>query len=158
MNRERIACFVDGFNLYHALREIKKPYLKWLDLSQLMERLFPHQHSQIITDIFFFSAYPTWKKDSYERHRKYVSALRASGVQPILGQFKIKQRKCPNCKHGWRGHEEKESDVNIALALLNEAYRDRYDRAVIVSRDSDLAPATRMVRKYFPEKTITILS
>lgn len=158
MNRERISCFIDGFNLYHALRELRKPHLKWLDLSKLMEHLFSQHKSQIITKIYFFSAYPTWKKDSYERHRKYVSALSATGVIPILGKFKNKDRKCPNCHYKWKGHEEKESDVNIALALLNEAYRDRYDHAAVISRDSDLAPAIRMVLRNFSGKKVTIIS
>jgi hypothetical protein len=32
---ERVICFVDGFNLYHALHSIGKPHLKWLDLRKL---------------------------------------------------------------------------------------------------------------------------
>ena len=54
-------------------------------------------------------------------------------------------------------HEEKETDVNIALYLLDAAYQDLYDRALILTADSDLAPAIRMVRKRFPQKSIKLL-
>ena len=53
--------------------------------------------------------------------------------------------------------EEKETDVNIALAMLNLAYQDKYDHAFLISNDSDLAPAIRMVRRNFPDKRITTI-
>ncbi|MBX9703596.1 MAG: hypothetical protein K2X39_05535 [Silvanigrellaceae bacterium] len=90
MDRERVVCFVDGFNLYHALHSIHKPYLKWLDLRKLFT-LLAKPKSQIITQILFFSAYPTWKPDSYFRHRQYVAALQASGVSPVMGHLKGRQ-------------------------------------------------------------------
>lgn len=52
------------------------------------------------------------------------------------------------------GHEEKETDVNIALYLVNEAYKNSYDTALILSRDSDLKPAIAMIRKEFSDKEV----
>jgi len=62
------------------------------------------------------------------------------GVNTILGNFKRKDRKRPKCFSKWTGHEEKETDVNIALYLL------------------DLAPAIRLVKKLFPKKCITTIA
>ncbi|HEO1344978.1 TPA: NYN domain-containing protein, partial [Legionella pneumophila] len=42
--------------------------------------------------------------------------------------------------------EEKGSDVNLALHVLNDAWLDAYDCAVIVSNDSDLAESLRLVK------------
>jgi uncharacterized LabA/DUF88 family protein len=42
--------------------------------------------------------------------------------------------------------EEKGSDVNLAVHVLNDAWLDLYDCAVIVSNDSDLAEALRLVK------------
>lgn len=157
MERERVICFVDGFNMYHALKDLGKPYLKWLDLQLLFSRL-TRSKSQIITQILFFSAYPTWRPDSYQRHRAYIKALSSRGVMPIMGQFKNKPKKCLKCHAQWISHEEKETDVNLALALLDLAYKDRYDHAFILSRDSDLAPAARKVKENFPHKKISVFS
>lgn len=38
MESERIVCFVDGFNMYHALKQLQQPHLKWLDLQLLFSR------------------------------------------------------------------------------------------------------------------------
>lgn len=157
MKVERIICFVDGFNMYHALKDLRKPHLKWLDLQLLFSRL-TRSKSQLVTQILFFSAYPTWKQDSYHRHRLYVKALTAHGVTPIMGQFKNKPKRCLKCNTEWISHEEKETDVNLALALLDLAYKNRYDHAFLLSRDSDLAPALRKVKQNFPDKKITVLS
>jgi hypothetical protein len=41
--------------------------------------------------------------------------------------------------------EEKGSDVNLACFLLDDAWRDRYDAAVVISNDTDLVTPIRMV-------------
>ncbi len=48
-----------------------------------------------------------------------------------------------------------ETDVNMALALVSLAYQNKYDRAFLITNDSDQAPAIRMVRNLFPIKKIT---
>ncbi len=51
-------------------------------------------------------------------------------------------------------YEEKETDVNIAVALVEDAVQDRYDTAVIISADSDLCPGIRSVKRLRPSKRI----
>jgi uncharacterized LabA/DUF88 family protein len=153
----RSAFFIDGFNLYHALKRLGSHYLKWVDLNALMGRLIAPK-SETIVAIYYFSAYAHWLPDQWKRHQEYVAALRYVGVVPVMGQFKNKDRWCNSCGAKWIGHEEKETDVNIALYLLNEAYRDSYDRAYIVSRDSDLKPAVEMVLTQFSNKEIVIVA
>jgi len=53
--------------------------------------------------------------------------------------------------------EEKGSDVNLAVHLLNDAWRDVYDCAVVVSNDSDLAESMRLVRLHHPAKVIGLI-
>ena len=43
--------------------------------------------------------------------------------------------------------EEKQSDVNIAVHLLNDAWLNKYDCAVVVSNDSDLAESLRIIKE-----------
>ena len=51
----------------------------------------------------------------------------------------------------WIAYEEKETDVNIATALIEDAVEDRYDIAILVSGDSDLRPLLR-VKRLRPER------
>lgn len=155
-SRMRSSFFIDGFNLYHALRRLDGAHLKWVNLRALMER--QTSRSETISTIYYFSAYADWLPGPRSRHEKYVSALSATGVEIILGNFKKKDRYCSHCKQTTIGHEEKETDVNIALCMLNEAYKDSYDRAYVVSRDSDLKPAIAMVRSVFPHKEIVVVA
>lgn len=43
--------------------------------------------------------------------------------------------------------EEKGSDVNIAAHLINDAHKGSFELAVLVTNDSDLAEAIRIVRQ-----------
>lgn len=154
---KRVAAFVDGFNLYHAINDTGADHLKWLDLRKLCENFAPLPQWRL-EQVFYFSAYATWLPGPYARHRDFVQALGCTGVTPIMGQFKEKGRSCHQCGSRWRDHEEKETDVNIALWMLRTAVEDRYDRALLISGDSDLTPAVTMVRTLFPKKEIQVLA
>jgi uncharacterized LabA/DUF88 family protein len=68
-----------------------------------------------------------------------------------------KTKKCPLCKKTSKTFEEKETDVNIAIQLLEQALRDTYDTAIILSGDSDLLPALRATKRNFPAKYFGIV-
>lgn len=158
----RVACY-DGFNLYHAIDDISRAsrgadnYLKWVDLQKLM-RVFTDPKAHTISNVKYFSAYADWLPDQAARHRLYVAALRASGVEVVLGRFKDKEIYCKRCKTTFWGHEEKESDVNLATHLLNDAHQDKFDQAFVVSRDSDLSCPIRMLRDGFPTKKVKVIA
>ena len=159
----RVACYVDGFNVYHAIDDMSRAtrgelnYLKWLDLHKLMS-VFTDPSVHKIDCVKYFSAYATWMPEQSKRHQVYVAALSATGVDVILGKFKEKDIYCKVCKSTFVGHEEKESDVNIACHLVGDAYRDIFDHAFIVSRDSDLSGPIRYLRDNFPSKRVKIIA
>ena len=151
----RISVYIDGYNLYHAIHDTKQPHLKWLSLRELSKLLTHSISDASIREINYFSAYATWKADAYKRHRDYVAALKAENCNIILGKFKKNPAHCNKCGHSWFKHEEKETDVNLALKLLNDAHTDIYDHALVISADTDLAPAIRLVQEQFPHKNVT---
>jgi len=51
-------------------------------------------------------------------------------------------------------HEEKETDVAIAARLFEVLFSDKCDTAVLVTGDTDLAPAVRTCKSLFPSKNI----
>lgn len=154
----RVISFIDGFNLYHAISSLQRPELKWVDVG-VLSRTFLRPQSEKLLNAFYFSAYADHMSEPVQKSQKsYIEALKLRQTTPVLGQFKKKDRQCPSCKHKWIGHEEKETDVNIASFLIDLAYRDAFDRALVITNDSDLAPAIQMVRKRFPEKRITTIA
>lgn len=154
---KRVKCFVDGFNLYHAVADLKLNHLKWLNLRQLTQA-FIKPSQEVLDAVYYFSAYPTWLEGSYRRHQTYVKALESVGVTAVIGHFKEKQKKCLKCGAKWCAHEEKQSDVNFALHLLHQAHLDGFDKAFLVTADSDLCPAIDLVLDTFPEKELVILT
>jgi len=152
-----VTAFIDGFNLYHAVKDLGQNHLKWLNLRAVCEEFAPSP-SCALTQVLYFSAFARWKLGSWKRHRALVAALESVGVKPIMGQFKEKDRKCYSCGREWLDHEEKETDVSIGIHLLQEAHNDTYDRALMVTADSDLSPALRMLRREFPDKEVRIVT
>lgn len=159
--------FVDGFNLYHAIDDLdidpktkrplrQKQHLKWLDLRALASAFVPPSREEVVA-VHYFSAFATWLPDAYQRHLDYVRALESTGTHVVMGNFKKKYRQCNQCNTRWLGHEEKESDVNLALYLLDMAYQDAYDKAFLITADTDLVPAIKMVRQRFPQKEVIAL-
>jgi NYN domain-containing protein len=152
-----VSFYIDGFNLYHALVRFQDHKVKWLDLAALAKRLISPA-SEVITGIYYFSAYADWLPEPMARHKEYVKALKATGVDCVMGHFKVKDRHCNSCGARWHTHEEKETDVSIGIHLVNDAYKSQYEKAYLVTRDSDLMPAVRMVRAEFPKKQIVAVA
>jgi len=158
----RVQAFIDGFNLYHAIdsltkNDTSKKYYKWVNLHSLMEA-FIKPSQETLNNVFYFSAHATWRPSSHIKHRTYVNALKAYNVDVILGHFKKKNMKCRSCNIRWETHEEKESDVNLCIHLLQNAHLDNFDKALIVTSDSDMVPVIEMIKTTFPHKEIVVLT
>lgn len=151
MSGKRISFFIDGFNLYHALAaDARYKTFRWLNLRILAEQFI--RPFDILSDVFYFTAYSTWNPSKVRRHKLFVRAQEHFGVKPVFGEFRRTTKNCRRCGRPFDTFEEKETDVNIAIQLFEQAYRDTYDIAIILSGDSDQLPALRAVRKNFPAK------
>lgn len=148
----RTIVYVDGFNFYYGL--LKGSACKWLDLQALFGRVLSVQNQVVNIKYFTARVQPTPANPSvHTRQDAYLRALAACCplVEVSFGHFlrhRIRMEHAeppPNTVPVWK-NEEKGSDVNLALHLLNDAWRDAYDCAVVVSNDSDLAEALRLVK------------
>lgn len=166
MARQRVALYVDGFNLYHALCDLRSDHLKWLNLWRLGQLLI-RPKTQRLMQVCYFSAIAdqlkgTEKEGSIHRHRAYIAALEAKGVEFIEGNFarrKWDYRGGPRYRATWKRHEEKQTDVAIGVRVMRDAFRDAFDIALIVSSDTDMLPVFRMMAAEFPNKlAITVAS
>ena len=163
----KVIAYIDGFNLYHAIDDIgkpdprrpnkrapRRPHLKWLDLWSLSRSLV--RRGEVLEEVNYFSAYATWRAAAYQRHIEYVKALEFVGVTCIMSHFKIKKKKCKSCSSEWTEHEEKETDSHMAARIVFDACKNRYDRMVLITADSDIKPAIDIVRSNFPNKQLFV--
>ena len=154
--KKRTIAYIDGLNLYHALHDLKKPHLKWLNLWSLCESLLRKDDKLI--EVNYYTTYAAWIPGAYHRHLAYVQALKAVGVNTVLGQFKDKHIKCHKCGQQFKTKEEKRTDINIAMGLVVGGMQNRYDRAILISADSDLGAALDAVRELEPDKEILVVA
>jgi len=145
--------YVDGFNLYYGA--VKRTPYKWLNILALCNFLLPK--NQII-GIKYFTAPVTARPndpDQPNRQQIYLRALRTiPNLDIIYGHFLEHVISMPlaNPVPGGQKHarviktEEKGSDVNIASHLINDGHKRRYDAAILISNDSDLAEPIKIVR------------
>jgi uncharacterized LabA/DUF88 family protein len=157
----RISAYIDGFNLYHAIHNEfnkSKKYLKWLDVKRLALAYTDQKNDQLI-GVFFFSAYPHHQKpDTQNTHALYTAALQATGVNYVEGNFKKKYPVCKNCRKQYTTYEEKESDVNLAIYIVKDAYEKISDKIIVITNDSDIAPAIMLARKINPALKVKIIT
>ena len=144
MNKtRRTIVYIDGFNFYHAIDDLRKEHLKWVNLWSLSESLL--KPDQSLVAVKYFSAYARWKPAHYRRHRQYTAALEAKGVTVTMSEFKERRTGCNKCGATWTKHEEKESDVFLATDIVADLYNDRFDVAIVITADSDIRPAIQHV-------------
>jgi len=163
-NSGRVNVYIDGFNLYYG--SLKATPYRWLDLSKLCAVLFPGERIGMIR---YFTALvdatPT-NLSSPVRQQAYLRALRTIPNLTIrLGHFLTEKEdrlqvhplnpsnpNLPNTANRMRAiwnTEEKGSDVNLATSLLLDAFAHDFDRAWVLTNDSDLAWPIEMARMKF---------
>ncbi len=149
----RTIVYIDGFNFYYG--QLKGTHGKWLDVEALFRRSLGPQNLLVRIKYFTARVQPTPSNPQVNiRQDTYLRALQAHcpTVEVYFGHFlrhRVSMENAnppPSRVSVWK-NEEKGSDVNLALQLLNDAWLDRFDCAVVVSNDSDLAEALRLVKQ-----------
>lgn len=147
--KQRLTVYVDGFNLYHGLHDWAGRRLLWLDLHVLAQSLRPLQR---LTALKYFTAPVLDDPGAQSRQAHYIEGLTKlrPTVEVVQGRYERKPMECRDCGSTWTSYEEKETDVNIATRIVADAYAGSSDSIIIVSGDSDLAPAVRVARNANP--------
>lgn len=158
--KKRCTIYIDAFNWYYGIF-INRPDWKWLNIQSYFEAL---RLDEDVVGICFFTAivqpqvHVSLKRD---RQKRYLTALKGQPkVEIILGKY---QERTVTCQAGpcprrleYRVGEEKKTDVNITVRLIDDAINQRTDSMVIVSADSDLEPAVAWVRKNHPAIKVSV--
>lgn len=148
----RVAVYVDGLNLHNGLLSSDLP--RWVDLIALGRNVL--RPGQELTGVRYFTS--RLVKNAKDQHEQgiYLEAVEAEDLEIVLGRFEVRQVRCHQCGSVRQAAEEKQTDVNIAMRLLVDAHRDLYDRAVLLSADSDLLRPVLDVPRLFPGKRVVV--
>lgn len=148
--REPLAVYVDGFNLYWGMHDAFARRFLWLDLVELARSLRPRSR---LVAVKYFTTHVVGEPAAQSRQATYNDALlaRHPGLVSIYyGRYQSKPIKCRTCGSTWDHREEKETDVNIAVQLVADAAERKMKSALLLTADSDLAPAVRVAQQINP--------
>ena len=140
----RVIVFVDGQNLYRQAKNawragdgVSSRY-SWpsYDVEKLANALVAQTPGRRLVEIRFYTGVP---KLSVNPHwhafwSNKIRSLRRRGIYVYRGRVNS-------------GGQEKGVDVSLSLDLVVAAYERRFDVAIIVSQDSDFAPAVEAAKR-----------
>lgn len=134
MAGERVAIFIDGSNLYHALHDnYKRHDLNFAEFANRLcgdRRLFRTYYYNLLQN-------EDQNPDGYREQQEFLDSLRNTPyIEVRLGTTKL--------SHGIS--VEKGIDIMLATDLLHFAWKDLYDVAILVSGDGDFTYALQEVK------------
>ncbi len=174
---KRTAVYIDGYNLYYG--RLRDTQFKWLDLVKLFGHILKVQDGaqSNLEAVKLFTAYAKASFSSHgqasaiaqQSYHRALETLYPETLQIVLGNHSHDKNGAllPTFIDGvpydravrsrvWK-IEEKQTDVNLALALYRDAAKGLYDQVIICTNDSDIEPALIALREDFPELMIGIV-
>ena len=150
----RTAIYIDWNNLYYGV--IKHTPYWWLDLPKLFESLLKPHHEVVLIKIFT-AKLPEKIENQFAAYKQTIYHDALSSYDPKIkfyfGEFMKKTIQVPAAFTGRKNqilefptYEEKGTDVNLALQMLNDSWLNIIDCAVLVSNDKDFAGALELIK------------
>jgi uncharacterized LabA/DUF88 family protein len=156
----RIIAYVDGFSVYYACyrgpTKIAYSRLKWLNYRALFEEMLSDDRIVLVRVFTAIAPNPPDDPSQASRHDTYLRALRSiPGIEVHTGRFQKAKREAilarpptgVSASQTVYIYQEKKSDVPLASHLLMDAVEDRFDRAVILTNDTDFVVPIQLVRE-----------
>src|SRR5580704_1109968 len=132
----RVAVYVDGFNLYFGVRGSGLGKYLWLDLCAFSKSLLKER--QRLVAVKYFTARIARPESKRKRQNAYLDALSTldNGLFSVAyGNYQQNPTTCSHCGQSSDVPSEKQTEVNIAVAMLTDAFKDGFDVALLVSAD-----------------------
>ena len=146
----RAIVFIDGGNFYFRLKDISSELKGTYSLLDFRTRDFAvHlvRPDELIQVRYYIGKLGRERGDEksetmYANQQRLIGKLQQQDVAIVLGQI---------IKHQDGTFHEKGVDVRIAVEMIRLARSDMYDRAYLLSSDTDLVPAVEEVRSFGKE-------
>ena len=144
-SEKRVAVFIDGNNFYYGLRKLygKNKSLKNFDFEKFSQFL---AGKETVVGIYYYNALldREHNPDKYDSQKEFFEELKK------IPNFNLVL--CKLLKRNIEGTNKvyyiiKEDDISMAVDMVENAYDNNYDVAVLVSGDGDFVPAVRSVKK-----------
>lgn len=141
-NKQRIAVFIDGSNLYFKLKAMEIKNISRFNYRGLI--MWLARKRRIVSTVYYIGAVRA------KNHDAKGKKLREAQVK-LFNFLRSKNQKFLICTgylmQNGNVYHEKGIDVHLAVDLLIGAYENTYDVAIVISSDTDLIPAIEKVQQ-----------
>ena len=151
-SEKRVSFFIDGQNLFHAVKEAFDYRHPNYDVRKLADSICERQRWGAPASIHFYTGVPGEKmsKRWHDFWRRKLDAMREEGIHVFSRTLRPSYSKRadtsePVLKPVPIG-VEKGIDVRLSLDIIRAAYEDSCDIAVILSQDQDFSEVAKEVR------------
>ncbi|WP_027343948.1 NYN domain-containing protein [Hamadaea tsunoensis] len=160
-----VTAYIDGFNLYYGMKSAYRRKYMWLDVVELVRQLRPHDQVQVVR---YFTAIVKEEPAAAANQTTYLDALRTHNgalVDVRVGRFRNKTiGRCKVCRKDflctcpttYQTYEEKETDVALGVAMVEDAALGVGDVSLLISADSDMLPAVRSLQRIAPNRPVYV--
>src|SRR3989344_6284373 len=142
---KRVAVFIDGNNFYFGLRKLygKDKSLKNFDFQSFANFLAGEGK---VVGIYYYNAQldREFNPKKFQSQKEFFSELRKIPNFHLVLCRLLKRNITRTNKFYYI---IKEDDINMAVDMVENAYEDNFDIAILVSGDGDFVPAVRSVKK-----------
>lgn len=133
---ERVYVYIDGGNLYHNLKENDCASMDF-NFKELIQSLVKDRKLEGVR-YYIGQVRPVEgnkKSEELHRHQQILfEKIKKAGFYIVRGRL----------QQLGKIFTEKGVDVRIAIDIIEGAYENRYDTALLITSDGDLAPAIEM--------------
>lgn len=165
----RTAVFIDGYNLYYG--RLRSTAHKWLDIVTWCDQLLRQRsQNEVVSQVHLctahangsFASHAQASVEAQSAYHRALQTLHPERLRIIYGSHVWNRQGTPmpifTLGKAYNRHarvlvwkiEEKQTDVNMALAMYRECSKALCDRIVLISNDSDAAPAMQAIKEDFP--------
>jgi len=145
----RVAIFFDGKNFHSGLKTVAEGTVT-VDYTKLSQWIILQVGGSRLWGAYYYTGVEAKNSEGADIQQGLAHFL--DGLERLPGFFvyrflrKWRQRRCPTCGNTVRYSQEKEVDTTMVADMLRLAAVNAFDIAVLVSGDSDHAPAVEGVR------------
>ncbi len=139
---KRVSIFIDGNNFYYGLKKI---YIDSKDLSKFNFEKFINylKKEREIVSIYYYNA----PLDRTKNLKKYQNQQRFFEILKKIPKFNVIL--CKLLKRKIKDqyiYVLKGDDIHLAVDMIKEAYKNRFDTAILISGDGDFFPVVNAVK------------
>jgi uncharacterized LabA/DUF88 family protein len=143
---KNIILLVDGLNLFHGLLSSYGLAHTEVNLVKLSDSII--ETNEKIYSIHLFGANFKGNSEKSIAQRKFMlQNSRLENVKTTLGKLKKREFTCNFCKHKYTFYQEKFTDVNIVLKIIEIIQNLEISKIYLISGDNDFLPIVKKVKE-----------